>query len=196
MVIRGGFSMFVLPSNLDTLSTLDVPGSSVIVNQEGFSATTSYVSTNNNYLTSANTIGNPFPTGFAPAGRGRPRRQHQSRPVEFTTTPQFKGIPTHCAGISGFSMRFLRICFWRWTTSAITRSTSPSPVRRSTTSRSNFLSTMPKRDTALVAAYSATVKNPFAGLASRHQHQRFYGGRFSIVAHISAIYRSHRAKCD
>ena len=56
MVIRGGFSMFVLPSNLDTLSTLDVPGSSVIVNQEGFSATTSYVATNNNYLTAANTM--------------------------------------------------------------------------------------------------------------------------------------------
>ena len=68
-VIRGGFSMFVLPANLDTLSTLDVPGSSVILNQEGFSATSSYVATNNNYLTAATTLANPFPSGFvAPVG--------------------------------------------------------------------------------------------------------------------------------
>lgn len=58
--------MFVLPANLDTLSTVDVPGSSVVVNQEGFSATTSFVPTNNNYLTAANTLDNPFSSGFTP----------------------------------------------------------------------------------------------------------------------------------
>jgi hypothetical protein len=55
-----------LPANLDTLSTLDVPGSSVIVNQEGFSATTSFVPTNNNFLTAASTLDNPFLSGFTP----------------------------------------------------------------------------------------------------------------------------------
>jgi outer membrane receptor protein involved in Fe transport len=36
MVVRGGFSMFVLPANLDTLSTLDVPGQASSSTRKGF----------------------------------------------------------------------------------------------------------------------------------------------------------------
>jgi hypothetical protein len=162
-VIRGGFSMFVLPANLDTLSTLDVPGSSVILNQEGFSATTSYVATNNNYLTAATTLGNPFPSGFvAPVGSTLGASTNLGQSVTFYA-------PTLT---DPYALR------WNF---GIQHALTPNlllevdyigdhAVHQPITSTSvdytpqNFLSTLPKRDTALVAAYGASVKNPFAGL--------------------------------
>lgn len=68
-VARGGFGIFVQPENLATLAATGTYSSSALSNQEGFSAATSYVATNNNYLTPATTLNNPFPSGFtAPYG--------------------------------------------------------------------------------------------------------------------------------
>jgi hypothetical protein len=59
-VLRGGFGIFVAPNGINGGQTL---------NQEGFSQTTQFTATNNNYLTPATTISNPFPSGIlAPAG--------------------------------------------------------------------------------------------------------------------------------
>jgi hypothetical protein len=68
-VVRGGFGMFVSPIALTFLQ----PGGSFqgtpILDQEGFSQRTSMVVTNNNYLSPAATLSNPFPNGFLmPAG--------------------------------------------------------------------------------------------------------------------------------
>ena len=163
MVIRGGFSMFVLPSNLDTLSTLDVPGSSVIVNQQGFSATTSYVSTNNNYLTSANTMASPFPTGFAPvvgSSLGASTNLGQSNSY-------FAPVQTDPYALRwNFGIQYALSQNLLLEVGYIGDHAVHQPIASTATEYipQQFLSTMPKRDTALVAAYSATVKNPFAGL--------------------------------
>ncbi|ADW71077.1 outer membrane beta-barrel protein [Granulicella tundricola] len=66
-VIRGGFAMFVQPINLSNLGANGTTSSSAQVNNEGFTSTTPYVATNNNYLTTANTLSNPFPNGFTVA---------------------------------------------------------------------------------------------------------------------------------
>jgi hypothetical protein len=59
-VIRGGFGVFVTPLGISN---------SLGLNQQGFSGTTQFVATNNNYLSPANTLSNPFPNGFLqPAG--------------------------------------------------------------------------------------------------------------------------------
>ena len=59
-VIRGGTGVFVYPIGIN---------GGVALNQEGFSQTTQFTATNNNYLSPANTLSNPFPTGFQqPAG--------------------------------------------------------------------------------------------------------------------------------
>jgi hypothetical protein len=59
-VIRSGFGIFVTPIGMSDAQTL---------NQQGFSGTTQFVATNNNYLSPANSISNPFPNGFLqPAG--------------------------------------------------------------------------------------------------------------------------------
>ena len=54
-VLRGGFGLFVAPNGINGAQTL---------NQEGFSQTTSFVATSNNYLSPATTLSNPFPNGF------------------------------------------------------------------------------------------------------------------------------------
>jgi hypothetical protein len=60
LVVRGGFGVFVQPQNL---------GTNDFSNQQGYSATTAYAATTNNYFTSAGTLSNPFPNGFVqPAG--------------------------------------------------------------------------------------------------------------------------------
>lgn len=59
-VLRGGFGLFVSPNGINGAQTL---------NQEGFSQTTTYVATSNNYLSPASTLSNPFPSGFVqPSG--------------------------------------------------------------------------------------------------------------------------------
>lgn len=63
-VFRGGFGIFVQPETLASLASTGKYSSSALSNQEGFSASTSYVATTNNYLTASNTISNPFPSGF------------------------------------------------------------------------------------------------------------------------------------
>jgi hypothetical protein len=56
-VLRGGFGIFVAPNGINGAQTL---------NQEGFSQTTNFIATNNNYLTPASTLSNPFPNGILP----------------------------------------------------------------------------------------------------------------------------------
>ncbi len=56
-VLRGGFGLFVAPTGINGAQTL---------NQEGFSQTTTFIATSNNYLSPASTLANPFPNGFLP----------------------------------------------------------------------------------------------------------------------------------
>jgi hypothetical protein len=54
-VLRGGFGIFVAPNGINGAQTL---------NQEGFSQSTNFIATSNNYLSPAATLSNPFPNGF------------------------------------------------------------------------------------------------------------------------------------
>ena len=59
-VFRSGLGIFVGPNGINGGQTL---------NQSGFSQTTQFTATNDNYLTPANTLSNPFPTGVVqPSG--------------------------------------------------------------------------------------------------------------------------------
>ncbi len=63
-VFRGGFGVFVQPETLASLASTGKYSSNALSNQEGFSASTLYLATTNNYLTAANSLSNPFPQGF------------------------------------------------------------------------------------------------------------------------------------
>jgi hypothetical protein len=56
-VLRGGFGIFVAPNGIVGGQTLQ---------QEGFSQTTQFTATNDNYLTPASSLANPFPAGVLP----------------------------------------------------------------------------------------------------------------------------------
>lgn len=71
-VIRAGFGIFVFPVEiLDNGSTSGSGGglgTYYRLQQEGFSQTTQFVATGNNYLSPANNLSNPFPNGIVPQG--------------------------------------------------------------------------------------------------------------------------------
>jgi len=66
-VVRGGFGMFVAPV---TIANMDVNGkysTTPNTNQEGFSQSTAYNASNDNYFSPAATLNNPYPAGFLQA---------------------------------------------------------------------------------------------------------------------------------
>jgi len=69
-VIRGGMGVFVYP--VGTEGGLPPSSSQPPLNQEGFSQTTQMVVTNNNFLTPATTLSNPFPNGIQPLSTTTP----------------------------------------------------------------------------------------------------------------------------
>ena len=79
-VVRGGFGIFVQPVTMTNLASTGTYSSNPIINQEGFSATTTNVATNNSFLTPANTLTDPFPTGILPLHRLRARCVDVPRP--------------------------------------------------------------------------------------------------------------------
>jgi Carboxypeptidase regulatory-like domain len=63
-VIRGGFGMFVAPISIANLAINGAYSTNPVTNQQGFSQSTALTATNDNYLTPAATLSNPFPNGF------------------------------------------------------------------------------------------------------------------------------------
>lgn len=64
--VRGGFGIFVMPETLATLAATGSYSSNALSNQEGFSQTTPFDATNNNYQSPENTLSQPYPGGFLP----------------------------------------------------------------------------------------------------------------------------------
>ena len=65
-VVRGGFGTFVQPETVASLNAAGSYSSSALWENPGYSASTSYVATTNNYQSPANTLSSPFPAGFLP----------------------------------------------------------------------------------------------------------------------------------
>lgn len=64
-VVRGGFGMFVSQYTIANLDANGTWSSNPILNTEGFSSSTTFNPTSNNYLTPASTLSNPYPNGFS-----------------------------------------------------------------------------------------------------------------------------------
>jgi len=149
-VIRSGFGLFYY--NYGTVGP----------QQPGFSASTSYVATNNSYLTPATTLSNPFPSGI-------------TQPVGNSL-----GINTYLGQSITFNNPLLQNQYGvRWnfdvqqqlsTNTTLEVAYIGNHAMHLTTSfnydglPAQYLSTLPYRDTATINALSAVVTNPFAGL--------------------------------
>jgi hypothetical protein len=151
-VVRGGFGVFVFPITITQN-----------MNQEGFTQTTPYVATNNNYETWANTLSNPFPTGIeAPQGAAAGLATNNGRAISFFDPEQKNGyserwqlqiqrpvgrdsavevgyIGNHAVGLQVTDTQLNDI-----------------PAQ--------YQSRLPTRDNGLISTLTASVHNPFAGL--------------------------------
>jgi len=66
MVVRGGFGIFVQPETMSNMNSSGTTSSNALSNQEGFSASTGYT-TSNDGVTVVGSMANPFPNGFTAA---------------------------------------------------------------------------------------------------------------------------------
>jgi hypothetical protein len=98
-VLRAGFGMFESPIAVSYVGPDGKYSTSprTPLGQEGFSQSTPLTATNNNYLSPAATLSNPYPTGFlAPAGSSAGLATYAGQAVQFLN-PEMK---------NGYSMRW------------------------------------------------------------------------------------------
>ena len=135
----------------------------VTPNQQGFSASTSYVATNNSYLTPATTLSDPFPGGVI------------AQPVGSS-----QGINTYLGqSVTVFNPQFANQYSLRWDFDVQEQLSKDMSLEvgyignhsvHLTTSYNfgslpaQYLSTSPFRDNTTISALSAIVANPFSGL--------------------------------
>ncbi|MCU1259440.1 MAG: hypothetical protein JWO80_2325 [Bryobacterales bacterium] len=152
-VLRSGFGIFVAPNGINGGQTL---------NQEGFSQTTQLTATNDNYLTPANTLSDPFPNGILqPSGSAKGAGTFLGQGVtifnpnvknaysvrwNFGIQRQLPGqIVLEIAYVGNHSVHL-----------PITRQTDSIPRQ--------YLSASPVRDNNAVNFLNTTVANPLQGL--------------------------------
>jgi hypothetical protein len=162
-VFRGGIGMFVDPVTIASLSFADSYSTSPILAQEGFSQTTQMVPTNNNFLSPAATLSNPFPNGFvAPSGSAAGLATYNGQSINFLN-PRMK---------NPYALRWdfgIEHTFGNNTMLEVAYIGNHSVHLPITVTQLNFipakyLSTLPVRDNAENSTLSANVTNPMAGL--------------------------------
>jgi len=162
-VVRGGFGIFVQPETLSNLNSEGTYSSNALNNQEGFSASTTYTATTNNFLTPANTLSNPFTNGFAqPAGSSQGPSTFLGQSVSFLAPVQHDPYSErYDLGVQQAltSSTLLEVLY-------VGNHSLHLPIAQQNLNATGlqYLSTAPFRDQSLATAYGASVTNPFAGL--------------------------------
>ncbi|HLK69131.1 MAG TPA: TonB-dependent receptor [Bryobacteraceae bacterium] len=162
-VFRAGFGMFVNPLTIASLSATGAYSTNPIQTQEGFSQSTQFVATNNNFINIANTLSNPFPTQFVqPGGSSAGLATFNGQTISFLD-PKMQ---------DPYSLR------WNFDIQHTLGNNTllevayignhavhlPITVTQLNGIPRQYLSTLPVRDAALNTSLTATVTNPFAGL--------------------------------
>jgi hypothetical protein len=164
-VIRGGYAMFVQPVGVAQLAITGAYSTNPILQQYGFSQTTQYVPTSNNFLTPATTLSNPFPTGIQqPVGSALGLGTFAGQTVQFID-PQTKD-PYSLRWNIGFQHSFNNNNLLEVVYMGNHGVHLPVYVTQLNGIPVQYLSTLGVRDQATITALTATVPNPFSGLAS------------------------------
>ena len=162
-VLRGGFGLYVSPVTVANLDTNGSWSSNPILNQEGFSASTPYVATTNNYLTPATTLSDPFPGGInAPVGSADGLGTFMGQNVAFlapTVNDPYSmrwnfGIQRSLAANLLLEVDYI----------GNHANNIPVQTTQLNTIPVQYLSTLSSRDQTVINTLTATVANPFAGL--------------------------------
>jgi Carboxypeptidase regulatory-like domain len=162
-VIRAGFGMFVAPVTIASLAVTGAYSTNPILAQEGFSQSTAMTVTNNNYVSPAATLSNPFPTGILqPTGSALALATFNGQTINFLN-PQMK---------NPYSLRWdlsIQHTFGKNTLLEVAYIGNHSVHLPVTVTQLNgiprqYLSTLPVRDAAVNTSLTSTVANPFVGL--------------------------------
>jgi hypothetical protein len=163
-VIRVGFGMFVSPIAISTLQISGAYSTNAILNQQGFSQSTSVTPSNNNYLTPNATLSDPFPGGniLRPAGSSAGLLTFAGQTVSYFNPEmqnpyslrwnfgiQHELTPNTMLEIAYMGNHSIHL---------------PITYTQQNTLPRQYLSTLPVRDQALISSLTATVANPFQGL--------------------------------
>src|SRR5262249_54420407 len=156
--------MFVSPIGISTLAITGSYSTSPILNQEGFSQSTAFVSTNNNNLSPASTLANPFPTGFAPpVGSAQGLLTFAGQSVSFLN-PEMKS-PYSLRWTFGIQQELAKNLMLEVVYIGNHAVHLPVAVTQVNGIPARFLSTLGVRDPS-VSYLSNSTANPFAGLAT------------------------------
>lgn len=162
-VVRGGIGMFVSPPTLATLSPDGKYSSNPLLDQEGFSATTQFVPTLDNYVTPYATLKDPFPDGItSPAGSSLGLSTFLGQTVSFMN-PHMKD-PYAVRWNLGIQHQFTQNLMGEIDYMGNHAVHLPVQYTQMNVIPRQYLSTLLTRDQATIDNLSATVTNPFKGL--------------------------------
>lgn len=161
-VIRAGFGMFVSPVTMADLAETGVYSSNPIVDQEGFSQTTTMV-VPTNFLSPTATLSNPFPSGvLRPVGSSEGLATFDGQTVSFLNPDMHDTYSIRWN--AGFEHTFSANNVLEVMYMGNHGEHLPIAVTQLNVIPRQYLSTLPVRDTTVVNALTATAPNPFAGL--------------------------------
>jgi hypothetical protein len=161
-VARGGFGIFVQPETLTSLAATGGYSSAAVSNSEGFSAATTFVSTTNSSLSPANTLSNPFPTGFTPAaGASLGASTNLGQAISFLAPVQHD--PYSERWDIGFQRSLTNNSMLQVLYVGNHALHLPIQQQDINATQIQYLSRSPWRDQARASAYGQSVTNPFKG---------------------------------
>jgi hypothetical protein len=164
-VVRAGFAMFVQPVSITQLAITGAYSTNPILQQYGFSQTTPYTPSNNSFLTPATTISDPFPTGFKqPTGSSAGLGTFAGQTVTLIA-PDIKDAYSLRWNF-GFQHSFTPNTLLEVIYMGNHGVHLPVFVTQVNGIPSQYLSTLPTRDQPVITALTASVANPFSGLAT------------------------------
>ena len=150
--VTGGFSIFVFP--MQNLAT---------INSTGFSQTTSYLATNDNYMTAASTLANPFPSGLLqPAGASGGAATYQGQSMATFNQHMKNGYSERYAlsiqqqidNSTVLQLAYVGAHYVKLQVSSVPL--NPIPQK--------YLSTSAVKDATVASLLTGSVTNPFSGL--------------------------------
>jgi hypothetical protein len=161
-VIRGGFGLFVSPITVANLGENGTYSSNPLVDQEGFSQTTTVVVPTNNLAPSA-TLSNPFPGGIlSPVGNSQGLSTFLGQNITFMN-PDMRD-PYSIRWNLGVQHTFSKDLLLEVMYMGNHAVHLPIAVTQLNVIPRQYLSTLPTRDQNLINQLTATVANPFVGL--------------------------------
>jgi hypothetical protein len=164
LAVRSGFAMFVQPITISTLQVSGAYSTNPLSLQTGFNQTTAMTVTNNNNLTPAATLSNPFPGGniLQPAGSSNGLLTFAGQNINFMN-PEMK---------SPYSLRWNLSLQYQVSSNTVVEVAYignhslhlPVTYTQFNSVPRQYLSTANGRDQAVISQLTASTPNPFFGL--------------------------------